>query len=195
MTTTKRNVTLYQTTVGNLVKHVAGWRVPEFQREYVWGMEQRHALVESLVESVPIGSLVTWRHNGQTYIVDGQQRCTSLLRMIDPNETDPAFQLGLAFDGGVVDSWDELPLPAINSFTQWWRGNDVADAIVDRVGVIADRLRDAPISITHLDGDAEYAELVFRRMAGAGVVMGDEFRLGTDTPTLQELVAEKRTAF
>lgn len=76
-------------------------QIPPFQREFVWSTEQRLHLLDSVAKGIPSGSLMLWRTKRQlpkrgplgpfdidggarsedslkTYLLDGQQRMTSL---------------------------------------------------------------------------------------------------------------------
>jgi hypothetical protein len=81
-------------------------RVPRFQRPFVWRDEQRLLLLESIRESMPIGSLLLWRtgtlklacfdsvgphqiplnvtrgSDGWQYLLDGHQRISTLLSVL-----------------------------------------------------------------------------------------------------------------
>jgi hypothetical protein len=91
-------------------------KIPQFQRDFVWGKEQTAQLIDSIIKGFPIGTFILWktqeelRHiknignvslpdvpKGESvqYILDGQQRITSLyavwkgLRItIDGDEVD-----------------------------------------------------------------------------------------------------------
>ncbi len=64
--------------------------IPEFQREFVWKPDDVKYLIESLYKGYPIGSILLWQYNleveskhlgkekGRYWIIDGQQRITSL---------------------------------------------------------------------------------------------------------------------
>lgn len=57
--------------------------LPAYQRGIVWTPEQALALVESVYEGYPIGTLLVWDRSwdvpgGQVYLLDGQQRAASL---------------------------------------------------------------------------------------------------------------------
>ena len=95
--------------------------LPEFQREYVWELEQAQKLLESLYKGYPTGSLLFWEtttppatKNGhearqvsgqQQIILDGQQRLTALY-LLTRGEAPPYYDLleithdprGLEFD-------------------------------------------------------------------------------------------------
>ena len=72
--------------------------LPEFQREYVWSLEQAKQLMVSLSRSYPVGSLLLWKTNNPPelknidklpdmfgtvkILLDGQQRLTTLYMLI-----------------------------------------------------------------------------------------------------------------
>ena len=74
-------------------------KIPKFQRDFVWTSEQTTKLIDSIIKGFPIGSFVFWKTREQmrhirnignvtlpdsprgdavTYVLDGQQRITSL---------------------------------------------------------------------------------------------------------------------
>jgi len=80
--------------------------LPEFQREYVWLLEQSKQLMVSLFNDYPVGALLFWTTDNPpeiknyainrkkigtvTVILDGQQRLTTLYLLIK-NETPPYY--------------------------------------------------------------------------------------------------------
>lgn len=75
------------------------YQIPKFQRDFVWSKEQTSKLIDSLLKGFPIGSFILWKTNQRLkslkkiggavfnetkdgeyvyYILDGQQRMTSL---------------------------------------------------------------------------------------------------------------------
>jgi hypothetical protein len=75
------------------------WRIPRFQREFVWTPEKLKELLDSITRAYPIGSIVVWEvddahrdsfrplpeldqpqefERDLYFVLDGQQRCTSL---------------------------------------------------------------------------------------------------------------------
>ena len=76
--------------------------VPEFQREYVWRKGKAPKLIESLYRQFPISSLLVWESQERVevrrqdprraltstlgWLVDGQQRVTTLVRTISGDE-------------------------------------------------------------------------------------------------------------
>jgi hypothetical protein len=75
--------------------------LPEFQREYVWGMDQAKQLLGSLLKEYPVGGLLFWKTDTPpelknidvlpekigtvTVILDGQQRLTTLYMLLRGN--------------------------------------------------------------------------------------------------------------
>ena len=80
--------------------------LPQFQREFVWSLDKAAALVDTILKGYPAGSLMLWRTkqelvkrniatgktnavsgnapaNGYNYILDGQQRITTLNACIE----------------------------------------------------------------------------------------------------------------
>ena len=85
----------------DVVKCIAegDYRIPRFQRNYVWKIDKVVDLIDSLLKGFPIGSIVLWQTKNElsevksfagvqipkrdaskytSYIIDGQQRLTSL---------------------------------------------------------------------------------------------------------------------
>ncbi len=57
------------------------FRIPKYQRGYVWDSEKRGKLIDSLLRGYPIGSIIIWNNKNTKYILDGQQRTRSLLEI------------------------------------------------------------------------------------------------------------------
>lgn len=88
-------------------------RVPTFQRDFRWAWEDVRRLFDSIVRGYPIGSLLLWvrpapeqklqlgalsidapKSTDAFYVVDGQQRITSLANALSPDSAgDPRFAL------------------------------------------------------------------------------------------------------
>jgi len=64
--------------------------LPDFQREYVWEPKQAAAYLNSVLRGVPGGSYLFWRPQlrGVIYVVDGQQRLTTLGAPIKRSDGD-----------------------------------------------------------------------------------------------------------
>lgn len=104
-------------------------KIPVFQREYVWGDEQIMSLLDSIYNGYPVGSLLLWstkeelKHERDVggfalpktpedfpvnYVLDGQQRLTTLYGVFnsDAETTDP--ELAARFNVSFVPSTDEF---------------------------------------------------------------------------------------
>ena len=57
---------------------------PEFQRQFVWDRKKASRLVESVLLKVPLPIIyLSEEPNGKEYVIDGQQRLTSLFAFVD----------------------------------------------------------------------------------------------------------------
>ena len=104
----------YNTLVANIEQGLI--KIPQFQRKFVWSIDQTAKLLDSIVKSYPIGTFILWETNerlrsirnigniqfpeppsGQyvQYVLDGQQRMTSLYVSMKG--------IKLADEDGVVD--------------------------------------------------------------------------------------------
>lgn len=64
-------------------------RIPDFQRKFVWTLEQSSRFIESLLLKVPIPSLMFYQDaNANQLIVDGQQRIKSIIYFIGDDSID-----------------------------------------------------------------------------------------------------------
>ncbi|WP_158862677.1 DUF262 domain-containing protein [Leifsonia sp. AG29] len=98
-------------------------RIPEFQRSFRWDSDDVVALFDSILKGYPIGSALMWRkaapqarlvlgalvidapeQPGALWVVDGQQRITSLVNAVSPDvfARDPRFQLVYAIERGRI---------------------------------------------------------------------------------------------
>jgi hypothetical protein len=96
-------------------------RIPTFQRAYKWETKDVLALFDSIFRGFPIGNILLWRRPAQEqrltvgplvvdapktesalWVVDGQQRITSLVGALVASETspDPRFRVHLDLDSG-----------------------------------------------------------------------------------------------
>ena len=89
-------------------------RVPQFQRSFRWEKQDVLNLIDSVLRGYPIGSLLLWKREAGAehlrigaldvdagslpealWVVDGQQRITSLVNVVDPEGArDSRFSLG-----------------------------------------------------------------------------------------------------
>lgn len=103
-------------------------KIPQFQRDFVWGIQKSAALIDSIVKGYPVGTFIFWatkerlRHirdigseslpppkDGETasYVLDGQQRITSLYATLkglpvirDSGQTDDFSKVYIDLDAG-----------------------------------------------------------------------------------------------
>ncbi len=78
-------------------------KIPQFQRNFVWTLEESAALLDSVIKGYPVGSIILWNTAEKlwavknigglpfdtvkegtpvNYIIDGQQRVTSLYAIL-----------------------------------------------------------------------------------------------------------------
>lgn len=119
-------------------------RVPHFQRDFKWTRSDVIQLMDSIHRGYPVGSLLLWVRAARAeqlslgsltiegpeldtalWVVDGQQRVTSLANVLHPDgRRDPRFALGydLRYDAIVplpaTDDSFVVPLPVIFDLTQ-----------------------------------------------------------------------------
>lgn len=133
--------------------------LPELQRPFVWQRSEVRDLFDSMYRGFPVGYLMLWnhaevdsraigvdgkQHTPTEFIVDGQQRLTSLYAVMKGSEvTFKDFSTGrikLGFrprDGRfeVTDAAVERDPEFLPNITQLWIGEDweVIDAFIDRL--------------------------------------------------------------
>lgn len=65
---------------------------PDYQRQYRWSDEKASRFIESVLLNIPVPVLyLAEEPDGSFSVIDGQQRLTSLMRFIKPNELDAIF--------------------------------------------------------------------------------------------------------
>ena len=119
-------------TVRELVEEVENnqIRLPEMQRKYVWKSTQVRDLVDSLYRKYPAGNILMWEttgldvrtrefdvdqkdtvHNFYSLLLDGQQRITSLSKLIRGDSVkvrDRKNEIDIYFNMDHPDKIDEL---------------------------------------------------------------------------------------
>jgi len=90
-------------------------RIPKFQRPFVWKQQDIISLLDSVYRGYPIGSILIWEtnqdiessssigpidivsrpHGSLSYILDGQQRITSLVGTLTLHENSQSIQSGI----------------------------------------------------------------------------------------------------
>ena len=85
------------------------YQIPKFQRDFVWDKDKTANLIDSLLKGFPIGSFIVWKTKERLkslkkiggkilkdikegvdiyYVLDGQQRMTSLFLALTGEKTD-----------------------------------------------------------------------------------------------------------
>lgn len=151
-------------------------RIPEFQRGLKWGAPDVERLFDSIYRGFPIGTLLFWERpapaqrvrlgplsveapelSGALWVVDGQQRITSLAAALLPGagaSADPRFDLefDLATErfvrAGSGSQQTRIPLREAHDLQRvlsWLRDRDLPEELQDRAFRLADRLRNYEI--------------------------------------------------
>lgn len=173
-------------------------RVPQFQRSFRWEAKDVQNLLDSLLRGYPVGSLLLWQreapperltigalrvdapaHPDALWVVDGQQRVTSLVNVVDPDGAqDPRFALGYSLrDHEIVNGrrleepW-VIPFPDLFDFSRalrWLGNNPDAFDHAEHVQDVAGRLNRLTIPATVME-QADEATLreVFDRINSRG---------------------------
>ena len=197
-TTRSRN---QQLTIQELVALVCEGRirVPEFQRSFRWGAEDVLALFDSILRGYPFGSLLLWKRSAPKaqlqvgairvdapevsdalWVVDGQQRITSLVNAVDPEASaeDERFRIVYALDQHRFVSSRELkaslgiPLPDLFDLSRafaWLQESPDAAQHAAEIQRVTALLRDVEVSASVIE-QAEESVLreVFDRINSAG---------------------------
>lgn len=211
-------------------------RIPRFQRGQRWGPSDVVKLFDSLYKGYPVGTLLLWKRiapeadvvlgsvhiraperTDALWVVDGQQRITSLATALLP--TDGTAQVGpaLFFDlqrerfgwrrlGGSSDTHlpvrEAYKLPRVMA---WLRERNLDERMQDRAFKLADRLRNYQIPTyaveTEVDGDLASLREIFdrintfgKRMTRAEVfhaLTSSDTPEGRDLPYLSDRIALK----
>lgn len=121
-------------------------RIPAFQRSFRWELDDVLALFDSIMKGYPFGSLLLWRKQAPSakvqigaitkrvgpkeaayWVVDGQQRITSLVNCYDGDASsrDPRFRIGFDLKEEKIVSLEKVssvalvvPLPILFDFSK-----------------------------------------------------------------------------
>ena len=171
-------------------------RVPTFQRPLRWALRDVIQLFDSIVKGFPIGSLLLWEREAPAetvtlgsltvrapagsalYVVDGQQRLTSLAVALHPDgPADSRFRVGYDLGRGefVEFSHADRPLVPVHVLYDWsrllaWlRERPDLTEHVDTVAMVSRSLRDLefPAYVVR-DDDEDVLREIFDRTNTAG---------------------------
>jgi hypothetical protein len=204
MSSKQRNIQVVSSTLNNLVVAVerGDYRVPQFQREYVWERTKVIELFDSIYKEYPIGSFFLWKagreHNrlfrnsvelnippvanddDVSFILDGQQRITSIYVTLMGLTVQGTDYARICFD--LAEEKFLYTEPNDRRFIRvadMWGENalKIGRRIEDRFGPAFDRcyevLRTYPISIVEVrDQDLPAVCGIFQRINQSGKRLG-----------------------
>ena len=158
-------------------------RIPHFQRGLRWGPSDVVKLFDSIYKGYPIGTLLLWERPGPEHtlwVVDGQQRITSLATVLLRVDGNPPASRALYFDLATEQFvWQrqsgprDIHLPLREAYKlpnvmAWLRERDLDDAMQERAFDLADRLRNYRIPgytvETEREGDVAALREIFDRI-------------------------------
>jgi len=179
--------------LSELCEKAPHWRLPSFQRHYVWDETHRASLVESILAGVPMGTITLWSpvwRSGPTFVLDGQQRLTTLVRFLDSKDTIPSWNPAVAFDDITVHLW-ALCTPQGQMFLfDICRKLDRWDGTMRAIARTFDIVSRYSVNVVHLVGDEKFARETYARMNSTGVPVNlDDHRLTGDI-TVADVVAQ-----
>ncbi|WP_159624164.1 MULTISPECIES: DUF262 domain-containing protein [unclassified Actinomyces] len=178
-------------------------RVPEFQRSFRWETKDVLDLFDSLLRGFPVGSLLLWKRPAEAarlrigaldvdasevpdalWVVDGQQRITSLVNAVDPDGgRDRCFALGYSLKTGKVvrrrDPEEDLVVPLPDLFDlgralAWLGDHPEAAESADRLQGAVTRLAGVEIAATIMhDAEESILREVFDRINNSGKPLSD----------------------
>lgn len=197
-TTRSRNDQLKIQELVRLVKE-GRVRVPEFQRSFRWAPDDVLALFDSILRGYPFGSLLLWKRSAPAarlkvgaiaidapevsdalWVVDGQQRITSLVNAVDPvaGALDERFRIAYSLHGRKFVSAKALkgslgiPLADLFDLTRafaWLQQNPDAVEHAAEIQRVTGLLRDVEVSASVIEqADEGVLRVVFDRINSAG---------------------------
>lgn len=173
-------------------------RVPQFQRSFRWDRQDVLSLIDSVLRGYPIGSLLLWKREAQAerlrigaldvdagslsdalWVVDGQQRVTSLVNVVDPEGgCDPRFSLGYSLEEQRVLPLRGcglslvVPLPDLFDMGRalaWMNANPDGMRFASHVQEVVGRLAEVSIPATIMENaDEAVLREVFDRINNRG---------------------------
>ena len=84
-------------TVDSLVKRMRGgaFKIPQFQRKFVWTLKHSSKFIESLLMGLPVPGIFLYKEadTNEHLVIDGQQRLLTLQKFYDGFFNDKSFDL------------------------------------------------------------------------------------------------------
>ena len=173
-------------------------RIPDFQRSFRWTNQDVVALFDSLHHGYPIGNLLMWKREAPAqrvtvgsididapqrsdalWLVDGQQRVTSIVNAMDArSERDARFAVGYDLDNACVvstlgrHSRAVMPLFRLFDFGsawQWFEENADLQALRGRYQEAFNIFNAVSVPATVLEGaDEDKLRVIFDRINQSG---------------------------
>ncbi len=174
-------------------------RIPEFQRSFRWDAVDVLSLFDSILRGYPFGSFLLWKQPAPTadlvigalkvsaemrsealWVVDGQQRITSLVNAVDPEAAaaDERFRIHYSLTRRQVISPRDvgsdiaIPLPELFDFGRalgWLTNNPDAAAFAPEIQRVAGLLNRVEVSAAVIEqGDERVLRDVFDRINSRG---------------------------
>lgn len=173
-------------------------RVPRFQRDFRWSWEDVRRLFDSIARGYPIGSLLLWVREAhkQTiqlgalsieapestdalWVVDGQQRITSLANALHPDgQADPRFALAYDLRGRQFDRVPKtedplvIPLPVLfdlQRILMWFNNHPGIADHLEQASAITRTLRQFQVPAYQVrQADEKVLQDIFDRMNNYG---------------------------
>ncbi|MBE5009316.1 DUF262 domain-containing protein, partial [Enterobacter cloacae complex sp. P5RS] len=184
--------------------------LPEFQRPYVWKEKDIKYLFDSIYKGYPIGSILLWNGGGNDiptpnyvggrsvtvssgeryYIVDGQQRLTTLFCCLSDDIVDENGKWDLYFnlkDNVFTHSSSKIDDPHLISIKSLRKTTSFLkearriieltsdDSLIEKAESLADKIRKYKMAVIKLDGGSlsEVVE-VFSRLNSMGKNIGQQ---------------------
>ena len=186
-----RNTTLF---ISDICDRMNTFKIPHFQRGYEWDVNDVLALLDSIKNGYPIGTIILWETDTldrdsdtwYNYVLDGQQRLTTLSEVLcKDNRWNIGYDLfldefRLLDDVNIYDCI--LPMDAILNTVPFLRFTrtispecDNYELYIERAQKIADKFRKLNVPIVQMHGgDLLDALTVFGRINKAGKPLSDE---------------------
>lgn len=173
-------------------------RIPDFQRQFRWGIEDARRLFDSIIRGYPLGSLLLWsrpaeeskiivgalqidapRRDNALWVVDGQQRLIVLANALSvEGARDERFALSLDLEsqevvtGPVGANPLRVPLPVVFDLPRllaWFRDNGDAAGYFDAAADVTKKIRQFRIPASIVESPKEdILRDIFDRMNNYG---------------------------
>ncbi|MBL8682183.1 MAG: DUF262 domain-containing protein [Myxococcales bacterium] len=179
---------------------VGKFALPTFQRDLLWKKSDKVLLFDSIFRGFPIGTLIFWhrdrwnnakplvanaKESPTRFVVDGQQRLTTLFRVLKSVDDDPKHEMVFDLetrefsyrpkgrDGASGERRNvAVPLAVVLdavALQEWVVDNSVPKELHRQAFRLGDRIRNYRVSTYTIEGDQEQiARDVFARVNSSG---------------------------